>query len=120
MNSQNELLVTLILSDSLFMKYMYDFEKREKKLLLWTFFSFIKWKYAKLTNPCFYNYRDLSYGKGAPIPLKDTKIANIEKTEPWDGKDGEVIKKISVLGIWTIVRRFRAEIKNIKILFMVS
>lgn len=34
--------------------------------------------------------RDLSYGKGAPIPLKDTKIANIEKTEPWDGKDGEL------------------------------
>lgn len=72
---------------------------REKKLLLWPFFSFIKWKYAKITNPCFYIYRDLSYGKGAPIPLKDTKIANIEKTEPWDGKDGEVNKKISMLSI---------------------
>lgn len=30
MNSLNERLVTLILLDSLFMKYMYDFSKREK------------------------------------------------------------------------------------------
>lgn len=100
------------------MKYIISI--REKKLLLWPFFSFIKWKYAKITNPCFYIYRDLSYGKGAPIPLKDTKIANIEKTEPWDGKDGEVNKKISMLSIWTIVRCFLAEIKNIEILFIVS
>lgn len=35
-------------------------------------------------------HRDLSYGKGSPVPLKDSKIATIEKTEPWDGKDGEV------------------------------
>lgn len=119
MNSLNERLVTLILLDSLFMKYMYDFSKREK-ITFMAISSFMKWKYAKITNPCFYIYRDLSYGKGAPIPLKDTKIANIEKTEPWDGKDGEVNKKISMFSTWTIVRCFRAEIKNMKILFMVS
>lgn len=92
MNLLNELLVTLILSDCLFMKYMYDFNKREKVTFMAIFFFY-------KVEICFYNYRDLSYGKGAPIPLKDTKIANIEKTEPWDGKDGEVIKKISVLSI---------------------
>lgn len=67
---------------------------REKKLLLWQFFLLSSGNMQKIT--CFYIYRDLSYGKGAPIPLKDTKIANIEKTEPWDGKDGEVNKKISM------------------------
>ncbi|XP_048781442.2 protein disulfide-isomerase A6-like [Ostrea edulis] len=34
--------------------------------------------------------RDLSYGKGSPVPLKDSKVATIEKTEAWDGKDGEL------------------------------
>lgn len=52
-------------------------------------------------------YRDLSYGKGAPIPLKDTKIANIEKTEPWDGKDGEVNITISTLCIDTCKEFFK-------------
>ncbi|BFZ21114.1 hypothetical protein BsWGS_24153 [Bradybaena similaris] len=32
--------------------------------------------------------RDLSYGKGSTAPLKNAKWPNIEKVEPWDGKDG--------------------------------
>lgn len=38
MNSQNELLVTLILSDSLFMKYMYDLKKERKSYFYGHFF----------------------------------------------------------------------------------
>ncbi|KAJ8322130.1 hypothetical protein KUTeg_000601 [Tegillarca granosa] len=32
--------------------------------------------------------RDLSYGKGSTAPL--SKLPEIKKTEPWDGKDGQV------------------------------
>lgn len=80
------------------MKYMYGL-KKERKSYFYGYFFFIKWKYVKLINSCFYNYRDLLYGKGVFIFFKDIKIVNIEKIELWDGKDGEVIKKILVLSI---------------------
>lgn len=52
MNSQNELLVTLILSDSLFMKYMYDLKKREKVTFMDIFF-FYKVEICKINKPVF-------------------------------------------------------------------
>ena len=37
--------------------------------------------------------RDLSYGKGSIVPIRDgVDLSNIEKQDPWDGKDGEVRK----------------------------
>ncbi|GFO12567.1 protein disulfide-isomerase a6 [Plakobranchus ocellatus] len=35
--------------------------------------------------------RDLSYGKGSTAPLKNAKLPGIQKVEPWDGKDGELV-----------------------------
>lgn len=98
MNLLNERLVILIFLDFFFMKYMYDFSKREKIIFMVIFF-FIKWKYVKIINLCFYIYRDLLYGKGVFIFFKDIKIVNIEKIEFWDGKDGEVNKKILMFSI---------------------
>ncbi|CAG9765967.1 unnamed protein product [Ceutorhynchus assimilis] len=34
--------------------------------------------------------RDLSYGKGNTAPVKGQAIPDIVKTDPWDGKDGEL------------------------------
>lgn len=98
MNLLNERLVILIFLDFFFMKYMYDFSKREKIIFMVIFF-FMKWKYVKIINSCFYIYRDLLYGKGVFIFFKDIKIVNIEKIEFWDGKDGEVNKKILMFSI---------------------
>jgi protein disulfide-isomerase A6 len=35
--------------------------------------------------------RDLSYGRGGTAPLKTKELPKIQKTEPWDGKDAELI-----------------------------
>ena len=42
---------------------------------------------------CFivFSFRDLGSGRGGTIPIKGDLPA-IPSTEPWDGKDGEVIK----------------------------
>lgn len=34
--------------------------------------------------------RDLSYGRGNTAPFKGQELPKIIKTEPWDGKDGEL------------------------------
>ncbi|XP_017776096.1 PREDICTED: protein disulfide-isomerase A6 [Nicrophorus vespilloides] len=34
--------------------------------------------------------RDLSYGRGNTAPVKGAELPKIYKTEPWDGKDGEL------------------------------
>lgn len=34
--------------------------------------------------------RDLSYGRGSTAPVKGEALPKIFKTEPWDGKDGEL------------------------------
>ncbi|KAL3892313.1 hypothetical protein ACJMK2_004529 [Sinanodonta woodiana] len=34
--------------------------------------------------------RDLSYGRGSTAPVKGAKLPKIEKTESWDGKDGQL------------------------------
>lgn len=34
--------------------------------------------------------RDLSYGRGNTAPVVGGKLPNIEKREPWDGKDGQL------------------------------
>lgn len=34
--------------------------------------------------------RDLSYGRGNTAPVKGQELLKIVKTEPWDGKDGEL------------------------------
>ena len=34
--------------------------------------------------------RDLSYGKGSTLPVKDEKLPEIVTIEAWDGKDGVV------------------------------
>lgn len=36
------------------------------------------------------NCRDLSYGRGNTAPVKGAELPKIVKTEPWDGKDGEL------------------------------
>ncbi|KAL5018533.1 hypothetical protein ScPMuIL_004255 [Solemya velum] len=35
--------------------------------------------------------RDLSYGRGSTAPLKNAKLPPIQTTDPWDGKDGELV-----------------------------
>ena len=35
--------------------------------------------------------RDLMYGRGSSSPIRGAKLPTIQKTEPWDGKDGEVL-----------------------------
>lgn len=34
--------------------------------------------------------RDLSYGRGTTAPVKGAALPEIQSTEPWDGKDGEL------------------------------
>lgn len=34
--------------------------------------------------------RDLSYGKGSTLPLRNADLPKIEAREPWDGKDAEI------------------------------
>ena len=34
--------------------------------------------------------RDLSYGKGSTLPLRNAELPKIEARDPWDGKDAEV------------------------------
>ncbi len=34
--------------------------------------------------------RDTSYGRGASASLADTKLPKVVKSDPWDGKDGEL------------------------------
>lgn len=35
-------------------------------------------------------FRDLSYGRGNTAAVRGASLPNIVKTEPWDGKDGEL------------------------------
>ena len=35
-------------------------------------------------------YRALAVGRGSTAPVKNAKLPEVVKTEPWDGKDGEV------------------------------
>lgn len=34
--------------------------------------------------------RDLSYGRGNTAPIRGAQLPKIYKTEPWNGKDGEL------------------------------
>lgn len=34
--------------------------------------------------------RDLSFGRGNTAPIKGAQLPNIQETEPWDGKDGQL------------------------------
>lgn len=35
-------------------------------------------------------HRDLSFGRGQTAPVRGAEMPKISKTEPWDGKDGEL------------------------------
>ena len=54
-----------------------------------------KMKYSLLTGSFGHDgihefLRDLSYGKGRTNPVRGAKLPKITKTDPWDGKDGEL------------------------------
>lgn len=34
--------------------------------------------------------RDLTYGRGSSLPIRDNALPSTTKSEPWDGKDGEM------------------------------
>ena len=48
-----------------------------------------------------FSFRDLGSGRGGTIPIKG-ELPAIPSTEPWDGKDGEVIKLINWFKRWKI------------------
>jgi len=54
-----------------------------------------KMKYSVLTGGFSYDginefLRDISFGKGRTNPVRGAKMPKIKKTEPWDGKDGQL------------------------------
>lgn len=51
---------------------------------------------AKLSH-CVLSFRDLSYGKGSTSPLRNAELPKIEDRDPWDGKDAEVNKCVSIV-----------------------
>lgn len=38
----------------------------------------------------YFYHSDLSYGRGTTAPVKGAALPEIQTTEPWDGKDGEL------------------------------
>ncbi|OWF51690.1 protein disulfide-isomerase A6-like [Mizuhopecten yessoensis] len=37
--------------------------------------------------------RDLSYGKGSSVPMRDNALPKVQTMEPWDGKDGQMYEE---------------------------